>query len=81
MNDFTKDELKILFVVINELILESTQPPCVHELREKVKDMSLNYCEHDFNGPAYNLIESNVRRADIRLKLCEKCGKLINDNT
>jgi len=79
MNDFTNEELKILYCVLNELILETTQPPCVHELKEKVKNMSLNYCEHNLIGPTYNLMESNVRRTDIRLKLCDKCGKLINE--
>lgn len=48
MNDFTEEELRLMYVVINQITIETTQPPCVHELRDKVKEMSLNYCEHDW---------------------------------
>lgn len=47
MNDFTKEELKILFVILNECTLESTQPPCVHDLKDKIKEMTLSFSDDD----------------------------------
>ncbi len=49
MNDFTNPELRLMYALINELILETTQPPCVHELKEKIKSMSINYCDHRYS--------------------------------
>ena len=83
MNDFTPEELKIAYVLINELLLESSQPPCAHELKEKIKLMIDNYCDHQlaFHIDQYgNYVECrrcNYRFQsdlytfrDIDLKLC-----------
>lgn len=47
MNDFTKEELVNLLSALCELLNEITQPPCIHELMDKIKSMIDSYCEHE----------------------------------
>lgn len=71
MNDFTAAELRLMYALINELILYSTQPPCVHELKEKVKNMSINYCEHDW--------ENICCQCSLDKIYCYKCEKTFDE--
>lgn len=63
VNDFSGSELRLMYALINELVLDSTQPPCVHELKDKVKAMSLNYeetktIECESCGRLFHLLEN-----------------------
>ena len=60
MNDFTKDELKIIKDAIYGMTLNSAEEVM---LREKIKSMIDDYCEHEFysHEGVYSILK------------CEKC--------
>lgn len=59
MNDFTKEELKILYMC-TMFVTESTYSNKIYdELMKKIRSMIDNYCEHEWINATY----------------CEKCNK------
>lgn len=70
MNDFTKEELKEMLLVFNELFAESSQPESTHKLKIKIESMIENYCEHEWKSGEHLF-------TDI---YCIKCKRLLNDN-
>ena len=68
MNDFTKEELKELSIVLNEYLNEFTSPESTHQLKNKIIDMIENYkCDHESDGMCYT---SNPPQ-----NKCKKCGE------
>lgn len=63
MNDFTKDELEILYQCVtgNRNYQGGQMFP---ELNSKIQSLIDNYCEHEW-----------VEAAQLDIELCVKCGK------
>ncbi len=53
MNDFTKDELIILYEHLDNDCELYQEPDWVYDLRDKLASMIENYCEQDFNPDCY----------------------------
>jgi hypothetical protein len=72
MNDFTKDELYIILIDMQVRIVKS-QPlnpaPSYLALRDKVRGMIDNYCEHEFKSCLQEVIGYQ----------CDGCFKVFND--
>jgi hypothetical protein len=66
MNEFTKGDLLLMIMLITELKLDSTQPPCVHELSDKIQSMIDNYCEHE-----------NLKDVGKEYLVCRSCSEEI----
>lgn len=68
MNDFTKEELQIIFLEMNISINRHKDllkvAPSYQALRDKIESMIDNYCDHDWN-------ETFSEREYFR---CSKCG-------
>ena len=47
MTEFTKEELEWLYQDISIAIVEDMQPDIAHIIRDKLKKMIENYCEHE----------------------------------
>lgn len=75
-NDFIKEELESILEGISWWLDGDSALYC-EKLIDKIQNMIDNYCEHDLAGPIYNIVESNVRRPDIKMKICKNCGKLV----
>ena len=92
MNDFTQEELSNLLSALNELILEITQPPCIHEIMIKIESMIDNYCEHECVHELHSvrdelplskttccgeeLVYANTTWS---IPKCHKCGRVLNE--
>ena len=73
MNDFTKEELKIMLSWRNDMVYTKKPTPQMiasnEKLGERIQSMIDNYCEHHF---IFTLNDSSVH--------CHKCGKVLNEN-
>lgn len=72
MNDFTKEELKLLGGCVFGKFISSLDDPSIHhlqpdlkKLRDKIQSMIENYCEHEKMVPNY----------DCKTQ-CDKCGEI-----
>lgn len=70
MNDFTKEELEIISLCVENDFYNSNYPRSMYEpLYEKIQSMIDNYCDHEYlltitiNGESCSLI-------------CSKCNKV-----
>ncbi len=66
MNDFTKEELQYLFESVENNCEEYREPDIAYVLKDKLKDMVANYCEHEL----LMLVESVYKIC----KHCEACN-------
>jgi hypothetical protein len=58
MNDFTKEELKILFLELNIAIRhwgDAKEYKDYPILKDKIQNMIDNYCKHESDGKVYEL--------------------------
>ena len=69
MIDFTKEELRLMIMLITELKLDSTQPPCVDELKDKIQSMIDNYSTEDCQP----IVNKECQHLWVRGK-CHDCG-------
>jgi hypothetical protein len=70
MNEFTKDELEIIYLDMTIYANKATplkESPSHLELRNKVQSMINNYCEHP---------ESYMYRYDNWINYCDKCKSM-----
>ena len=65
MNDFTKEELKIICQFFNIAIEDFHEPDSTYELRDKIQAMIDNYCEHE-----------NIY-TNLGLTVCPDCNQII----
>lgn len=90
MNDFTKEELTILFLELNIAIRhwgEAKEYKNYPVLRDKLQSMINNYCEHEPDGNSYcpGLYKKltsglNLSSTDLlRFKKCIKCEEFYNE--
>jgi hypothetical protein len=63
MNDFTKEELKLLGGCVFSKFVSSLDDPSIHhlqpdlkKLRDNIQSMIENYCEHEWRRSAINAI-------------------------
>jgi len=68
MNDFTKEELQIIYDNSNPCVTEEMRP-----ILDKLKSMIDNYCDHEWENPCCGCEYAG------RI-YCDKCKRLLNDN-
>lgn len=66
MNDFTKEELQIIYANSNPCVSDEMRP-----ILDKIQSMIDNYCEHEW---AYYF---SCDGSDVK---CMKCGRKLYDN-
>ncbi len=64
MNDFTKEELNILYDYLDHACDTYQEPDSSYKLKDKIQFMIDNYCEHEWHTNPYDYILH-----------CQKCGK------
>lgn len=63
MNDFTKEELKLLIIAIDELCFSKFYTPENQKIYNKIKSMIDNYCGHEWQSNPVDFV-----------LYCSKCG-------
>ena len=67
MNEFTKEELTYIIDAIDNDIVCFDEPDIAYFVRDKLKSMIENYCEHENDGKSYLSYPA--------LHKCIKCGE------
>ena len=69
MNDFSKQELIFLHETLSHMVQDYHEPDSTYELRDKIKFIMANYCDHHESG-----------EVEIFVDVCGKCDALMLRN-
>ncbi len=72
MNEFTKEELEMILSDLNRAIFSRYYRNGMKELREKLKLMIDNYCEHQCDHQWDGILISEIPNTG----KCKKCGTI-----